>query len=937
MFRLPRSAGDDRSPYGRFWFEPVGGRSSSGVRVTSDSAMRLAAVYACVVLLSKTKAMLPFTLGRPKPGGGSVPQTDHWLYKLIARRPNQFQDPFMWRQMCMGHFALRGNVYNRIYANRKGEVTDLIPQHPDRVKIEQFPTGDYRYRIKQLDGTDLILPRGQMWHLRGLSADGVVGLSPLALARDAIGRGLAAQEYGAQYFGNNGAPTGGWIELPGKFKTKADRDAFTESWQNARTGEGRHKTPVLDDGMKYHELGIKNDEAQFIDTMQFSVTDICRFFGVPPHMVADLTQCMPADTLIFTSTGPRRIADVLPGDQVWSPTPTGPKLAKVLNNWANGIDEILEIRTTNRTVRCNAKHRLLVRRRCERPLNPGEVGGKNIDGRKVRIHWRNEYVPAGDLEVGDTLIALDRLPASGETEAPNGRTLTVGFMESCGLLLADGNLFYRNGKPAGFSISRGDNAGYMGHYRDVICSEFERYDGGNWRGDLIGIARERSRVTPVEAVRRTNFTSILAGSELSDLGFAGTAFTKRVPGWVFGLTEELRLGALRGFLDGDGTVDRKGRITFYSASKALLDDIRHLCMSAGVPVTNMRSDLNGKNGFLPKTGIPTRMWRFTCSDPGENSRIGSHDPRYIERFKQGKPFHRKDRNYPLFGGKEFSLNGFELSRIVAIEHKLAEPVFDIEVEGTHCFIADGIGSHNSTNNNIEQQSLEYRLFTMAPICAGWKASIKSEFIEDDDDLEPGFDLDELTRADSTARSNFNKSMFNIGAYSPNDILATEGKDPFPGGEQRFIPVNMTVLTPNMQPSTASQGSADANASDGEGESPSAPAPKPKPAPKKKNGAMGSDRAVLLASAAAERIARRELAVVTKAAKVVMDNPGALETAFEAHAHFIAEALAIDIEKATDYCADRRASLDGVRPDTDLTDYEIVSRCLLERLALEGEA
>lgn len=529
MFRPRRMAGDDRSPYGRFWFEPVGGRSSSGIRVTSESAMRLAAVYACVTLLSKTFAVLPFGLGKPKKGGGSIPQPDHWLYKLIANRPNQYQDPFMWRQMCMGHLSLRGNIYNQIFANRRGEVTDLIPRHPDRMKLEQFVNGDYRYRYKQLDGTDLILPRGQVWHVRGLSADGVIGLSPLALAREAIGRGLSAQEYGAQYFGNNGAPTGGWIELPGKFKTKADRDSFTESWQNARTGEGRHKTPVLDDGMKYHELGIKNDEAQFIDTMQFSVTDICRFFGVPPHMVADLTQ--------------------------------------------------------------------------------------------------------------------------------------------------------------------------------------------------------------------------------------------------------------------------------------------------------------------------------------------------------------------------------------------------------------------STNNNIEQQSLEYRLFTMLPIAKAWESSISYEFLSDEADLAPKFDLDELNRADSTARGNFYKTMFNLGAYSPNDIRESEDEDPFDGGEQRFIPVNMTVLTPDMQPSTASADSA----TQGEGDSPPAPAPKPKPAPKKKNGAVDTDRAVLLASAAAERIARRELAVVTKAAKVVMENPGALETAFEAHAHFIAEALAIDIDKAVDYCADRRASLDGVRPDTDLTDYEIVSRCLLERLALEGEA
>lgn len=157
----------------------------------------------------------------------------------------------------------------------------------------------------------------------------------------------------------------------------------------------------------------------------------------------------------------------------------------MLNNWANGIDEILEIRTTNRTIRCNAKHRLLVRRATERLLLVGETVGRKVGGKKVRLVWQKQYAPAGELKPGDTLVTLERLPDNGRTFAPNGRQLTNGFMEFCGLLLGDGNITKQNGRPSHVSIARG------------------------------------------EEERRTIFASVLAAGELTALGLSGTAFTKR--------------------------------------------------------------------------------------------------------------------------------------------------------------------------------------------------------------------------------------------------------------------------------------------------------------------------------------------------------------------------------------------------------------------------
>jgi len=280
---------DDRSPFGQFWFEPVTARSSTGVRVGADQAMRLSAVYACVNVLAKTFAVLPFGLYKPQSKGGRKRVDKHWLSQLMRRRPNAYQNPFEWRQMLMGHLALRGNAYNRIYSNGAGQITDLLPMHPDRMRAEMMPNGDYRYLYKQPDGTDERIPRGEVWHLRWLSNNGIMGISPIEAQRDTIGTGLAANEYGARFFANDATPPG-WIEHPGQFKDKTARENFRESMQAAQTGRNRGKLAVLEGGMKYHEVTVKNSDAQYLESREFTVREVARMFGVPPHLIGDLSE-----------------------------------------------------------------------------------------------------------------------------------------------------------------------------------------------------------------------------------------------------------------------------------------------------------------------------------------------------------------------------------------------------------------------------------------------------------------------------------------------------------------------------------------------------------------------------------------------------------------------------------------------------------------------
>jgi HK97 family phage portal protein len=258
------------------------------MRVSADNALRVAAVYASVRILAETMASLPLVVYQRRVDGGKDKVTDHWLYRLMAKRPNRFQNPFEWREMLQGHLALRGNAYNQIITNPRGEIIELMPIHPDRVKIELLPSGEYRYRVTDRAGTEVIMPRGDVWHLRGLSSDGLMGMSPIELARENLGMALAAQDYGARFFANDAKPTGGWIEFPGTFKDNEAKKVFRESYQQAQSGANRGKVLVLENGMKFHEVGVTNKDAQFLELRKFQITDIARLFRVPPHMIADL-------------------------------------------------------------------------------------------------------------------------------------------------------------------------------------------------------------------------------------------------------------------------------------------------------------------------------------------------------------------------------------------------------------------------------------------------------------------------------------------------------------------------------------------------------------------------------------------------------------------------------------------------------------------------
>ena len=268
------------------------GGSSSGKTVTERSAMQMTAVYSCVRILAEAVAGLPLHLYRYTKDGGKEKAIDHPLYLLLHDEPNPEMSSFVFRETLMTHLLLWGNAYAQIIRNGKNEVIALYPLMPNKMSVDRDENGQLYYTYYR--GPDeaiknkefaVTLRTTDVLHIPGLGFDGLVGYSPIAMAKNAIGMAIACEEYGAKFFANGAAP-GGVLEHPGTIK---DPQRVRESWQSTFGGSGNaNKIAVLEEGMKYTPIGISPEQAQFLETRKFQINEIARIFRVPPHMVGDL-------------------------------------------------------------------------------------------------------------------------------------------------------------------------------------------------------------------------------------------------------------------------------------------------------------------------------------------------------------------------------------------------------------------------------------------------------------------------------------------------------------------------------------------------------------------------------------------------------------------------------------------------------------------------
>ncbi len=269
------------------------GRTTSGKPVNERTAMQTTAVYACVRILAEAVASLPLHVYEYQDDGGKKLVHDHPLYYLLHDEPNPEMTSFVFRETLMSHLLIWGNAYAQIVRDGAGRVLGLYPLLPDKMDVQRDDRGNIYYVYSRNSDENpmfkeygnIKLKAEDVLHIPGLGFDGLIGYSPIAMAKNAVGMTLACEEYGASFFAN-GANPGGVLEHPGVLK---DPSKVRESWNSVYRGvNNAHKIAVLEEGMKYQQIGIPPEEAQFLETRKFQINEIARLYRIPPHMVGDL-------------------------------------------------------------------------------------------------------------------------------------------------------------------------------------------------------------------------------------------------------------------------------------------------------------------------------------------------------------------------------------------------------------------------------------------------------------------------------------------------------------------------------------------------------------------------------------------------------------------------------------------------------------------------
>lgn len=262
------------------------GTSSAGVSVSIERAETIATVFACVKVLSEDIAKLPLFVFQRDEAGNRQKAIDHPLYELLHYQPNPWQTSFEWREMLMGHVLLRGNAFAEIIPGGRGGIGALVPRHPDRIEVMQEESGRVSYVWYPIDRDPIAIPGSMMFHLRGKSSGGVRGDSVVAKMRESLGHTIAADEHGSRFFGNAAqAPFA--IKHPGRIsdtaykRLKAGQDSL-----GGLANVGKHM--LLEEDMSVEKIGLTNEDSQYLETREFQVNEIARYFRMPPHKIMDL-------------------------------------------------------------------------------------------------------------------------------------------------------------------------------------------------------------------------------------------------------------------------------------------------------------------------------------------------------------------------------------------------------------------------------------------------------------------------------------------------------------------------------------------------------------------------------------------------------------------------------------------------------------------------
>lgn len=285
LFKNDLSLTDEKawSPSG---WNLAGAQTKSGVAVTEETALTYSAVYNATSLIAGTISTLPLKLFIEKDNKKQV-ATEKTIHQALNTRWNKYMTAQIGREVLTAHVLLWGNGYCEILRNKMGQITELWPIAPNRVRPEMVDN-ELTYLI-DTDNGQLRETRRNILHIPGLGFDGFVGYSVIAMARESIGLSMATEQFGSQFFGNGTHP-GVIVSHPGKLGEQASKN-LNNSLVSTYSGLGQaHKLLLLEEGMSMTAIGIPPEDAQFLQTRAFQVPEIARFFNLPPHKLKDLTK-----------------------------------------------------------------------------------------------------------------------------------------------------------------------------------------------------------------------------------------------------------------------------------------------------------------------------------------------------------------------------------------------------------------------------------------------------------------------------------------------------------------------------------------------------------------------------------------------------------------------------------------------------------------------
>lgn len=275
-----------RDPVVAEWFGG-GNVSMTGASVTAASAMQAGAVFACVRVLAETVAQLPLNVYARDANGGRSRAHAHPLFPILHLQPNNGQTSFEWREMIVGHMALRGVSYSQIFFDNSGRVVSLVPLHPDRTRPFKAPDGGVAFDTVAAGGQRRTLLPAEVLYLPGMCDDLYRPLSPIGLHRETIGFALGAREYQSRFYSGSAQPKGA-IKMPGVLGEEATK-MLRDSWERRHQGlENSNKVAILDGGMDWVNVGMTNEDAQFLQSLGANNEDVARIFRVPPHKIGIL-------------------------------------------------------------------------------------------------------------------------------------------------------------------------------------------------------------------------------------------------------------------------------------------------------------------------------------------------------------------------------------------------------------------------------------------------------------------------------------------------------------------------------------------------------------------------------------------------------------------------------------------------------------------------